>query len=92
MRHPLGVAAVLLASASVAAFGGAATTLSPVAPLLLRPKSAVPVRAVRQRVHLIELTAEPAETPELTDAELLSATALDALAKPKRSPLAMLYT
>ena len=41
MRHPLGVAAVLLASASVAAFGGAATTLSPVAPLLLRPKSAV---------------------------------------------------
>ena len=35
------MAAVLLASASVAAFGGAATTLSPVAPLLLRPKSAV---------------------------------------------------
>eukprot|EP00908_Phaeocystis_cordata_P021000 Transcript_3303.p1 GENE.Transcript_3303~~Transcript_3303.p1 ORF type:complete len:401 (+),score=122.47 Transcript_3303:74-1276(+) len=92
MRHPLGVAAMLLASASVAAFGGAATTLSPVAPLLLRPKSAVPMRAVRQRVHLIELTAEPAETPELTDAELLSATTLDALAKPKRSPLAMLYT
>lgn len=83
---------MLLASASVAAFGGAATTLSPVAPLLLRPKSAVPMRAVRQRVHLIELTAEPAETPELTDAELLSATTLDALAKPKRSPLAMLYT